>query len=93
MKKKVLIGVAVVVVVLVGVVVAALNTDSPECEEMKSAICEYCGAETPACKKVQDAITTTDECVQAMDVFKGSEEMLKLGGDAAKKAFCDGVAE
>jgi hypothetical protein len=93
MKKKVLIGVAVVVVILIGVVVAALNTDSPECEEMKTAICDYCGAESPACEKLQGAITTTEECVEAMDMFKGSEEMLKLGGDAAKKAFCDGVAK
>ena len=71
----------------------ALKTDSPECKELKTTICDFCGEESPACEKMNDSITTTEECVEAMDIFKKSEEMIKLGGDAAKKAFCDGVAK
>lgn len=93
MKKKVLIGVAVVVVLLVGIVVAALNTESEECKELKTTICDFCGAESAACTKLNDAITTSEDCTQAMDSFKGAEEMMKLGGEPAKKAFCDAAGK
>ncbi len=93
MKKKMLIGVAVVVVLLVGLVVAALNSESEECKELKTTICDFCGAESAACTKLNDAITTTEDCVAAMEAFKGAEEMMKIGGEPAKKAFCDAAGK
>jgi hypothetical protein len=93
MKKKILIGVGVVVVLLIILVVAALKTDSPECVELKAAVCELCGESSTACEKVQASIATTEDCVSAMGTVTAAKGMIEAGGDAAKKLFCDQLAK
>ncbi len=93
MKKKILIGVVVVLVALVALVFVALKTDSPECEELKAKVCEVCGAESKACESVKGAIATTEECVASMELINGAAETFKIGGEAAKTAFCSSLEQ
>jgi hypothetical protein len=93
MKKKILIGVGVAVVGLIALVAVALKTDSPECVELKAKVCEMCGAESKACESIGAAIATTEECVASMGLITGSEETLKIGGEAAMTAFCTSLEQ
>ena len=93
MKKKILTGVAALIVLIVVLVVLAEKPKPTECAERNTMICNFCGQKSAACKKMNDSNSTAEECVQMMELFKNSEEMTKFGGAEAKRAFCDGIAD
>ena len=68
-------------------------SEPKECKELKEQVCDFCGKDSKACENIKGKTDTAENCKEAQGAIKTAEDLVKVGGDDAKKAFCDELAK